>query len=63
MLKTTKSAEKSPASVDMAKNAEVRFGGGDNKMVERPPSKKSSGFTGYLTSLRSDADSVPLTKR
>ena len=62
---TTRSAENSLASVDMAENAKVGEGdGGDDKTVERSPfSKKLSGPIGYLTSLRSDADSAPLAKR
>ena len=63
MLRTTKSAENSSASVDMAEDAKVNVGGGDDETVEKPPSKKSSGLTRYLTSLRSNADSAPLAKR
>ena len=50
----------------MAENAEVggNGDGGDDETVERSPlSKKSSGPMGYLTSLRSDADSAPFAKR
>ena len=63
---TTRSAENLSASVDIAEDAEVggNGDGGDDETVERSPlSKKSSGPMGYLTSLRSDADSAPLAKR
>ena len=63
---TTRSAENSSASVDMAEDAEVggNGDGGDNETVERSPLfKKSSGPIGYLTSLRSNADSAPFAKR
>ena len=61
---TTRSAENLPSSVDIAENAEVGEGDdGDDETVKRSSSKKSSGLTGYLTSLRSDADSVPFKKR
>ena len=61
----TRLDKNSSASVDMAENAKVvESGGGDDKMVERSPlSKKSSGFMGYLISLRSDLDSALLAKR
>ena len=60
----TRSAENS--LLDMAEDAE--FGGnsdgGDDKTIKRSPlSKKSNGLMGYLTSLRSDADSAPFAKK
>lgn len=62
---TTRSAENLSASVDMAEDTEVGGGGdgGDDETVKRlPPSKKSNVPTGYLTSLRSNASSVPFEK-
>ena len=60
---TTRSAENSPS--DMAEDAEVggNGNGGDDETVERSPSKKPNVPIGYLTSLRSDADSAPFAKR
>ena len=61
---TTRSAKNFLASVDMAEDAEVGEGDdGDDETVERSPSKKPNVPTGYLTSLRSDADSAPFAKR
>ena len=61
---TTRSAENSSASVDMAEDAEVgESDGGDDETVEKSPSKKPNVPIGYLTSLRSDADSTPYAKR
>ena len=60
----TQSAENS--LLDIVEDAEVGGNGddGDNKMIERSPfSKKSNVSTKYLTSLRSNADSVPFEKR
>ena len=50
---TTRSAKNSPS--DMAEDAEVggNDDGGDDKTVERPPSKKPNVPMGYLTFLRS----------
>ena len=61
---TTRSAENLPS--DMAEDAEVGGNGdcGDDETVKRLPlSKKSNGLMGYLTSLRSNADSAPFAKR
>ena len=60
---TTRSAENSPS--DMAENAEVggNSDGGDDETVERSPSKKPNVPIGYLTSLRSEADSALFAKR
>ena len=61
---TTRSAENLPS--EMAKDAEVGGNGdsGDDEMVKRSPlSKKPNGRMGYLTSLRSDANSIPFGKR
>ena len=62
---TTRLAENSSASVDMAEVAEVGEGdGNDDETVERSPlSKKPSGLTEYLISLRSNADSASFKKR
>ena len=39
--------------MDIAENAKIGKGNGDDdKTVKKSPSKKSSGPTGYLTSLR-----------
>ena len=56
---TTRSAKNSP--LDMAEDAEVggNGDGGNDKTVERSPSKKPSVPTGYLTSLRSEKMSFP----
>ena len=60
----TRSAKNSSASVDMAEDAEVdECDGGDDETVKRSPSKKLNVPIGYLTSLRSDADSAPFAKR
>ena len=65
MLRTTPTrlAENSPS--DMAEDAEVggNGNGGNNETVKRLPSRKSSGSTEYLTSLRSDTDSALFEKR
>ena len=61
---TTRSVKYSP--LDMAKDAELggNGDGSDNKTVKRSPlSRKSNGPMGYLTSLRSDADSALFAKR
>ena len=52
---TTRSAENSSASVDIAEDAEVgdNDDGGDDKTVKRSPSKKPNVPMRYLTSLRS----------
>ena len=63
MLKTTKSDKNLSTSGDMAKDAEVSVGGGDDETVKKSPPKKSNGLTGYFTSLRSNVDSAPLAKR
>ena len=49
----------------MSEDAEVggSSDGGDDEIVERFSSRKLSGPTGYLISLRFDADSVPFGKR
>ena len=62
---TTRSAKNLSALMDMAKDVEVGEGdGGDDKTVKRSPFfKKSSGPMGYLTSLRSNANSAPPAKR
>ena len=62
---TTRSAKNLSASVDMAEDAEVGKGdGGDDETVKRSPLfKKSNGPMGYLTFLRSDADSALFAKR
>ena len=61
---TTRSGENLLASVDMAEDAEVGEGdSGDDETVERSPSKKPKVPIGYLTSLRSNADSAPFAKR
>ena len=61
---TTRSAENSSASVDMAEDAEIGEGdGGDDETVKRSLSKKPNVPIGYLTSLRSDANSAPFAKR
>ena len=51
---------------DMAEHAEVggHADGGDDKTIKRSfLSKKPNGFIGYLTPLRSNADSAPFEKR
>ena len=49
---TTKLAENLLASVDMVEDAKVGKGNvGDNKTIEKLPSKKLSRLKGYLTSL------------
>ena len=61
---TTRSAENS--ALNMAEDAEVDGNGDsvDNETVKRSPLfKKPNGPTEYLTSLRSDADSIPFEKR
>ena len=62
---TIRSANNLSVSVDMAKDAEVGEGNGDNdETVERSPLfKKSNGSIGYLTSLCSGANSTPFAKR
>ena len=63
MNSTTRSAENSP--LGMAEDIEVggNSDGANDETDKRSPSKKSSGPIGYLTSLRSNADSVPFAKR
>ena len=51
MLKTTKSAENSLSSVDIAEDAKVSIGVGDNETVKKPPFKKPNGPTEYFISL------------
>ena len=60
---TTRSAKNSPS--DMAEDAEIGGNGncGNDKTVERSLSRKLSGSTKYLTSLRSDTNSAPFEKR
>ena len=60
----TRSAKNSSASVDMAEDAEIGEGDGDNdKTIERSPFKKLNILMGYLISLHSNADSGPFAKR
>ena len=61
---TTRSDENLPSN--MAKDAEVggNGDGSDDETVERSPlSKKLNGSIGYLTSLRSNANSASFAKR
>ena len=60
---TTRSAKNLP--LDIAEDAELGGNGdsGDDKLVKRSTSRKLSGLTGYLISLRSDADSILFEKR
>ena len=61
---TTRSAESLLS--DMVEDAEVgsNSDGGDNETIKKSPlSKKSNVPMGYLTSLRSDADSAPFAKK
>ena len=64
---TTRSAKNLLVSVDMAEDAEIAKSNdgndGNDKMVIKSFSKKLSGPIGYLTSLRSNADSVLFEKR
>ena len=63
MLKITKSAKNLSVSVDVDEDAEVGVDNGDDETVKRSPLfKKPNVPTGYLTFLRSDADSVPFRK-
>ena len=63
MSSTTRSAKNLSVSVDMAEDAEVDEGDdSDDKTVKRSPSKKPNISIRYLTSLRSDANSVFFAK-
>ena len=60
---TTRLAENMPS--DMAEDAKVggNGNGGHDGMVKKSSSRKLSGPTEYLTSLRFDANSIPFKKR
>ena len=62
---TTRSAKNLAALVNIAEDAKVgESDGGDDETVKKSPLfRKLSGPIGYLTSLRSNADSASFEKR